>query len=398
MKKEFKLAFLYYKRDNIPLGDYVIYDTSCFLFNQIGEKLGKKIFIEPYTIDNDKLGSNITKKYKYMATLFEYKFNFSKKVTSNIFFFINIIEIFFKLQSDKNATIYYRNMVKNSDYIVFCGGGIFEHEYLYYWVNILAILVYCLKYNKKMIFNSMGIKKSPIFIENLLNKFLLSNPFVEICSARYNIEFAKQMNKNCKLIVDNALWSSECYKISRKQSDVIGLNIVRKRIFGANGINTSESQIINMYTGIKNELLRRGYKVQLFVNGPGADYVFAQELIELWNDKNITLESTPTTTRELVETISQYKGIVCSRLHASIIATSLNIPTIQLVWNEKFINFANLINQKGKPITFDKFDDAVYIVDEFEKSLNAGVDTELVENLKNQSYDKMKVYIAKLFR
>ena len=49
---------------------------------------------------------------------------------------------------------------------------------------------------------------------------------------------------------------------------------------------------------------------------------------------------------ELVEQISQFKAIAAHRLHALIIATSLYIPVVPLVWSDKLVKFSEMIDNE----------------------------------------------------
>lgn len=83
--------------------------------------------------------------------------------------------------------------------------------------------------------------------------------------------------------------------------------------------------------------------------------------------------SIPTTPRNLVNLISGYKAIIAARLHATIIAYSLQIPAIGLVWNNKLTFFGKNINAEDYFIQKDNFSPS-YILRMLETSIDKGYD------------------------
>ena len=58
-------------------------------------------------------------------------------------------------------------------------------------------------------------------------------------STRDDIEYLQSIIKDfrkCKKILDPALWTKECYRVEPKKSDIIGIGVIRPKIFYFGGI------------------------------------------------------------------------------------------------------------------------------------------------------------------
>ena len=84
----------------------------------------------------------------------------------------------------------------------------------------------------------------------------------------------------------------------------------------------------------------------------------------------------------MVNIISGFKGIIATRLHSNIIAYSLQVPAIGLVWNNKLKMFGQNIGYPERFIEVENFDEK-NIVDKMEKAI-----MELYEKIKPEVYRK----------
>lgn len=95
-----------------------------------------------------------------------------------------------------------------------------------------------------------------------------------------------------------------------------------------------------------------------FGNGLYQDYLFELEVLEyVGKAKEVSryLAGRPVEGRELADTISGYKGIIASRLHANIVAYSVGVPSIGLVWNEKMLWWGKRIGHPDRFMEVDSF-------------------------------------------
>lgn len=278
---------------------------------------------------------------------------------------------------------YFRKQFRDIDVAILVGGGLIKYTYQSFSASISGLLKAAQSYNKKVIFNSVGIEGFDADNRRCLRlKEMLHLSCVKAISTRDDITklcnsyFDGSPTIPCHYVCDPAVWVSEVYGIVRKEHNrTIGIGIGRGGLFEDNGIAYSSEDFKQLYLHLIERLLNSGYNVELFTNGIGADNDFAQTIQQaLKEELNVMLKlSIPTTPRDLVNLISEYKAIIAARLHATIIAYSLQIPAIGLVWNNKLTFFGKNINAEDYFIQKDNFSPS-YILHMLETSIAKGYD------------------------
>lgn len=395
-----KKISLVYVKDLTVLGDRLIYETAKYLLTKIALEENWEFSYKECGLFPDKKDFKdfkiFEKKLKQVRMCIDYKFmllgieNFKKsKLADNVFFLCKFLYWNFYKQNRKLVKEHYNNICNNSDLVFFCGGGIFQQFYMNMWTGIFAIVNNCSKNNIPVYFNAIGLEPSPRLIERMLYKYLLNQKVVKAITTRDDIEHLKTLVSKCEKVIDPALWIPECFSVKKPNSNVIGIGLIRPKIFDDNLTGVSEDEVPELYIGIIKELEKRGYNWQLFSNGGWNDYNFGLELIEKLGCGTDKLAKFPETTSELINCIKNYKGIIAGRMHAVIAAISLDIPTLGIVWAKKFLHLQRDFKLNNF-ITPDMFSNPSVIVDEFEKTLNSEIDTENKNRLKEYSYKLMK--------
>lgn len=278
------------------------------------------------------------------------------------------------------ALNYYREKIKNCDWVILVGGGLIKYKYQMLGVETAALCEACDREGKKVIINAVGIESYDA--DNLVCQMIckaLHNKSVKYISTRDDLMLLKNyyLKGNthvvCEKVADPAVWANEVYGISKDStSKIIGVGIGRSGLFRSNGIDISGDIIQNVYERIVEELINRGYVVQLFTNGLLADNRMAERVKESLKMKGIQLPLLiPHNDRELVEILSLNKAVIATRLHSCIISYSLEIPAVGLVWNDKLSFFGDNIGRPNsfiKPIDFDES----FIVNQMELALKQG--------------------------
>lgn len=168
-------------------------------------------------------------------------------------------------------------------------------------------------------------------------KKALRYPCIKGISVRDDLDTLKTcylegLDTPCYRVCDPAVHTKTVYGISKStDSNIIGIGVIRSRIFedyGISGIDADKQ--LNLWCSLIRELENRGYDWKLFVNGLKSDFDFA---LKCWTPgkrrgKDRYLVPRPTESRELVETIASFRGVVACRMHANIIAYSLGIPSV----------------------------------------------------------------------
>ena len=301
---------------------------------------------------------------------------------------------------------YYTHQLESNDFIIVVGGGLIKYKYQYFHIALASLLKAAKSKNAKVVFNSVGIEgydetspKCQILKRAILDA-IQSNTLIYF-STRDDIDTLQQkyLNKSqqipCLQVADPAVWCAEAFNIHKKNdSQTIGIGIIRGNIFIDNDIPYDSKKLFQLYISIAQKLYQKKIVISLFTNGLPSDNIFAQKIQKRLQAENIPCElKIPTTPYELIHIISQFKGLVTTRLHSCIIAYSLNIPAVGLVWNDKLTLFGRNIKREDNFISYDKFN-TDYIIQQLEKAIKEGYPQERMKEFKQTIKDSIKEIVA----
>lgn len=260
-----------------------------------------------------------------------------------------------------------KDKIAGCDMIIFPGGGIFGLSYLNFFKYLDMITRIAEDHNIPVVFSSLGINNMDATAENEQQlSELLKRSCIKAISVRENPELFRHYAKDCSFeivpVCDPAVWTKYVYnheikkvRIEKKNSGnrTIGINVVRGGLFKANNrawtLGTEEAYLCE----IKRLLEDEGINVCFFTNGTSLDNnamaYFAQKY-EVPDEQLIY----PNTTRELVETIAGFDAVIAIRMHASITSYALDVPSINLEWNDKILFFYKNIGYPDRAIPLEE--------------------------------------------
>lgn len=337
---------------NRNLGDGVISDCTKFLIKKICKRLiGKKVSIVPYNI---------------------YSEDFS--------------------------------IIKRADVIVFAGGGIIKYKYEKFYSYITGIVKIADQYQIPVFFNGVGVEGFDGSEDRCMElKETLNLECVKGITVRDDIETLRNnyiVNHNIRVrsVFDPAVWTKEVYRIERRNtSDVVGVGIVRYKIFADNGIEEIDENFqLKLWSELICLLNQRNIKWKIFTNGLKSDEDFAVQVLQYagyGEEVKKYKVKRAADSRELVQTIAGFKAIIACRLHANIIAYSLGIPSIAFVWNDKLKFWGRKIGKEELFIEPAKMS-AEYVISALQKLL---INAELSKpsSIKRLVYKELKRFIRK---
>lgn len=274
-------------------------------------------------------------------------------------------------------------LLQKADLIIFAGGGLikYKQESFYYYTS--EILRVAEEHQIPVYFNCIGVEGYEEEDERCQQlKSSLNYSCVKGISVRDDVETLKKcyLQKGGIHItkgIDPAVLSSKVYGVIKESgSRVIGLGIIRDQIFidyGIEGID-KESEL-NLWCDLIVEIEKQGYEWQLFTNGLAQDHKFAMEVLEVAGkaeEAEKYFAKRPASTKDLVDIISRYAGIVAGRMHSNIIAYALKVPGIALVWNNKLLFWGKRIGYQERFIQPWQFE-ASSIVDTLLRGMKKGV-------------------------
>lgn len=368
------------------IGDPVIGDTSKFLVQNICDKNNINATINLHRLFPVKRYTDSWINSYIRLNCLKNQTNFKRCIlylTLRLYCFFN-----------RNYKKYYAKILKDSDITIFGGGGMLKYFTQDFWASDLCIIEYCDKHNIPVYFNAVGIEgyDDKNFTSRLIKK-LLNKKCITKVTTRDDIDALNQFlpNKEHAIVGDPALYSKELYGSSTK-TDVIGINTIRAGIFNANEFETTEQELIDFYCEMIKRLDADGLKWQLFTNGVNSDYSLALKILRQLNinPSSDNLTSLPKSGEELAKTISGYKGVIAGRMHAHIIATSYDIPTIGQIWNEKIKWFSKHLGCEERFFYPDELNNYDLIYNRFLQAIKEGNSKLNTQKLKEATVKELE--------
>lgn len=290
----------------------------------------------------------------------------------------------------KNA----EQLIGDADVIIFGGAPMFNYLYEGFSERTAKTLDIIKKYSKPVIFSAIGVEnyeeKNPKCIR--LKKALSEND-VRMITTRDNYEalqgFVKDTDIPIAKVSDSAVLSSAVYaqhivqNKENKEKKKIGLFVIRGNAFKDNKIPFSQEQAIELWLNLAAELEKRGYDYEFITSGSHADEAFLERIVVEYGIDNTKCVTNLNVSEDFVAQIASYDGMVACRLHPSIIAYSLQVPTVALAWNNKVDSFYESIGYSERVIHAEEINH-ILVADKLEQAIAEGVTRE--ENFLVSSY------------
>ncbi|WP_099469216.1 polysaccharide pyruvyl transferase family protein [Konateibacter massiliensis] len=265
--------------------------------------------------------------------------------------------------------MYIRDMavIEKADAIVFAGGGLIKYKRELFYEFIPEIIEVAQKNDIPIYFNCVGVEGySETDSRCQVLKKAVNSACVKGITIRDDydlfVEHYLRKDMDCRKVLDPVSLAAEVYHINdeRERKKVIGLQIARPELYEDYGVKgfSREHQLEFWKQLIDKIESETEYKWQIFSNGLLQDYMFHRELLAYLGKEECEeyLVPRPAEVWELVTTISEYSGIVATRLHGNIIAYAVNVPSIGLVWNDKMVRWGESIGYKKRFLDVTMFD------------------------------------------
>ena len=281
---------------------------------------------------------------------------------------------------------YYSERVKNASAVVVPGGGYIKctpkskRDRFYRYNTYFSIMAdVCERENIGFFFNAVGhtINRNE---ENELSawKKTFSKPAIRYVSCRDELRFFKAVREDSQLVCCTAAYAAELFGVNGRTEKkdpgsvkkIIGIGVIREDAFNDYGFSVTGDKLLLFYQNLIHSLSDRGYEVKLFTNGLKRDQLFGERVAESLGRKDILLPR-PEKIEDLLNMISEFQGLIVSRMHAAIIGYSFDIPAVCLCWNNKHREFLSCAGVPERAIYPDKFD-AEYVTGVLDKSMSEG--------------------------
>ena len=298
----------------------------------------------------------------------------------------------------------FKTQLKDVDAIVFAGGGFlkFRTQGLNYYVQ--QIMKIAKKNNIPVMMNGVGIEgysETDIRCQRL--KKAINQDCFKVITTRDDIDTLKNnyiVNPNTKIahVGDPALWVPECYNMKRNEnpSNVVGINVIRGRVYQAYGNTLSEFELLNFYKKLVQGVEERGWDWVLFSNGMAADQKFGTMLLRALGCSDRTkILPTANNSVDFLEQIRSFKLVFGARLHACITSYALDVPVVGLIWSEKLRIFADVIGKKNSYFEESELN-IDNILDAMEREMNSNYDKSIRDDLRARTKNYLEMFMDML--
>lgn len=298
----------------------------------------------------------------------------------------------------------FKAQLKDVDAIVFAGGGFlkFRTQGLNYFVE--QIMKIAKKNNIPVMMNGVGIEgysETDIRCQRL--KKAINQDCFKVITTRDDIDTLKNnyiVNPNTKIahVGDPALWVPECYNMKRNEnpSNVVGINVIRGRVYQAYGNTLSEFELLNFYKKLVQGVEERGWDWVLFSNGMAADQKFGAMLLRALGCSDRTkILPTANNSVDFLEQIRSFKLVFGARLHACITSYALDVPVVGLIWSEKLRIFADVIGKKNSYFEESELN-IDNILDAMEREMNSNYDKSIRDDLRARTKNYLEMFMDML--
>lgn len=225
----------------------------------------------------------------------------------------------------------------------------------------------------------------------------------KVITTRDDIDTLKNnyiVNPNTKIahVGDPALWVPECYNMKRNEnpSNVVGINVIRGRVYQAYGNTLSEFELLNFYKKLVQGVEERGWDWVLFSNGMAADQKFGAMLLRALGCSDRTkILPTANNSVDFLEQIRSFKLVFGARLHACITSYALDVPVVGLIWSEKLRIFADVIGKKNSYFEESELN-IDNILDAMEREMNSNYDKSIRDDLRARTKNYLEMFMDML--
>ena len=243
-----------------------------------------------------------------------------------------------ELRGVQNHAAYLDNLCNQSwDLAVVAGGQLFMDSYALFVAEAARRLT---ERGVPVICNALGI--GPSCSKAVCAKLgaALAHPLVTHISCRDDAALAQQRYAPGKPIhptTDPALYADRAYGVRRDaESQTVGLGVLFPGF-------TPAKETLRFWQGVIRALEARRIPWQMFTNGDPLDLSYARAVLasmpELRGREAELIRPCDTKPGDLVRTIAGYDSLIAARLHSNIIAASLDIPAVAVVWDQKLPAF-----------------------------------------------------------
>lgn len=265
------------------------------------------------------------------------------------------------------------------DLVVVAGGQLFMDRYFLFLAEYIRRMT---EMRIPVYLNACGI--GPIYSRTIRQRFseALKSPYVRLISCRDDAALVQKLyagrDRRVMETFDPALWCGNVYNVKKDpKADVTGLGLMYTK-----SVDSEKAALF--WIKLIRQLEKNGKKWKIFVNGSEDDIVFVRYVLSGLPELEGSFEDycvpVPKRPDELTAMVAGFRSIISFRLHSHIIAASLDVPSIAVVWDDKLKFYFRKIGHEERCITVDT--DSLEVIRRLDRAEAEGYDREMIEEQK----------------
>lgn len=240
-----------------------------------------------------------------------------------------------------------RKAILKADLLIFGGAPLFNYKYQSFYRRTIRTLELANEYGVPVVFSSIGVEPySDSDPRSQALKTALNLPVVRQITTRDDLpsvnRYVSGTSTATALVSDPAVVADRVFALEPNGSPrpgnetdkrTIGLVVTRAGIFADNDIRFSEQDQRRLWLDTIALLEDRGDDYRLFTTGHFTDEIFLDALVRKHGVSPKKVAFTVNSPDELIRELRTCDAVIAFRLHASITAFALGIPSVGLSWN-----------------------------------------------------------------
>ena len=275
-----------------------------------------------------------------------------------------------------------RKLISDADVVMFGGAPLINYRYQVFYERTAATIDLAQELDTPVFLSSIGVESYDEDDPRCQRiKTALNQECVKRISTRDGFDLLEKYRDRESLPIDKAsdpavfakwVFRDIAHRKAEGEKKKIGIFVIRHNAFEDNGLDFTWKQAADMWCGLAKELEKRGYDYEFLTSGHYADEVMLYGLDSNYGIPSSRCVTTVNYLEDLIGHLSEYDAIVTCRLHPSILAYSMGIPSVSLLWNPKVRGFYDSTGYSDRIIELMDFD-AETIADRAEAALKQGV-------------------------
>ena len=275
-----------------------------------------------------------------------------------------------------------RKLISDADVVMFGGAPVINYKYQMMYHRTALTLDLAEELGTPVFFSSIGIES---YDEDdpkcQLIKRALNQKCVKRISTRDGYELLEQYKDREDLVIDKAadpaVFARYVFRNiipdKKRSKKKVGIFVIRHNAFTDNNVDFNWRQAAELWRGLAAELESRGYDYELLSSGYHGDEVMLSCLRSNYGIPTSKSVTAINFLEDLIGHLADYDAVVTCRLHPSILAYSMGIPSVSLLWNPKV---RGLYDNAGYPERVLELKDFTpeKIADALQRAIEQGID------------------------